>query len=253
MKLKNKIITYLVIPILIFSAWIVIYWLGVFNRLMFPNPFEIILEFINMFSNKEIISNLLRTLVRVIDAIIIGAFIGIPFGLFFGYFKKIYLMFEFIIDFFRSIPVTALFPLFMLFFGIGDLSKIILASWMTGLIILVNTAYGVRHSNKAYLKMARIYNVKKSYLLPNIVFYGALPHIFSGLRIGTSISLIIIIVTEMFIGSVNGLGYAILNAQLMYEIPKMYAIIILTGVLGFLLNKFLLIIEKRVIHWTKKN
>jgi len=170
--------------------------------------------------------------------------------LFFGYFEKIYSMFEFIIDFFRSIPVTALFPLFMLFFGIGNLSKILLGAWMVSLIILVNTAYGVRHSNKSYIKMARVYKTTKKYLFTNILFPGALPSIFSGLRIGASIALIIIIVTEMFIGSVNGLGHAILDAQLMYKIPKMYALIILTGVLGYTLNKIFLAIEKNKIHWT---
>lgn len=251
MKLNNKILSYLVIPVLLFIIWYAIYIFRIFNPLMFPNPFNIMLEFFRLFSDNEILFDITRTLWRVIGAIIIGSLIGVPLGLLFGYFKRLYAMFGFVIDFFRSIPATALFPLFMLFFGIGNLSKIALTSWMISLIILVNTAYGVRHSNKSYLKMAKVYDVKKSYLFTNIIFFGAMPHIFSGLRIGVSLALIIIIVTEMFIGAVNGLGNAILNAQLIYDIPKMYAIIILTGVIGYFLNKIFLFIEKKQIHWIK--
>ncbi len=251
MNQKDKIFSYFIVPISLFVAWLILYWFGIFNRLMFPNPINIFSEFFMLFLDKNMIYNLLMTLWRVLSALAIGIFIGVPFGLFFGYFKKIYILFEFIIDFFRSIPVTALFPLFMLFFGIGNLSKIILASWVVIFIILINTAYGVRHSNKSHLKMAKVYGVKGYYLFFNIVFYGALPHIFSGIRIGASIALIVIIVAEMFLGAVNGLGHAILNAQWSYQIPKMYAIIILTGIFGYLLNKFLLAIEKKMIHWTK--
>lgn len=251
MKLNNKIFSYLVIPVLLFVIWYIIYIFGIFNPLMFPNPIKIILEFFRLLSDKEMLFNITRTLWRVIGAIIIGALIGVPLGLLFGYFEKLYTIFEFVIDFFRSIPVTALFPLFMLFFGIGNLSKIVLASWMISLIILVNTAYGVRHSNKSHLKMAKVYGVKKSYLFTNVIFFGAMPYIFSGLRIGVSLALIIIIVTEMFIGAVDGLGYAILDAQLAYRIPEMYAIIILTGIIGYLLNRAFLFSEKKMIHWTR--
>lgn len=250
MKLKNKIFSYLLVPFCIFLFWIFLYYIGIFNKLMFPNPISVIIEFIKLFSNKILLLDLSKTLLRVINASIIGIFIGVPFGLFFGYFKKIYSLFEFMIDFFRSLPATALFPLSMLFFGIGDLSKIFLTAWMVSLTILINTAYGVKHANKSYLKMAKIYKLDKRYLFNHIVFPGALPNIFSGLRIGVSLTLIIMIVAEMFIGSVNGLGYAILDAQIRYDIPRMYAIIILTGILGYGLNKILLLIEKKTIHWT---
>ena len=139
----------------------------------------------------------------------------------------------------------------MLFFGVGNLSKIALGAWIATLVIIVNTSYGVRHANKSYLKMAKVYNTSKKYIFTSVIFPGALPNIFSGLRIGVSLVLIVVIVTEMFIGSVNGLGHAILNAQFSYEIPLMYALIILTGVVGYLLNRIFLLIEKKTIHWTE--
>jgi len=139
----------------------------------------------------------------------------------------------------------------MLFFGIGNTAKILLGAWIATLTIIINTSYGVKHANKAYLKLAKVYKTSKRYTFLHIIFPGALANIFLGLRVGVSLVLIVEIVTEMFIGSVNGLGYAILNAQLMYNIPEMYALIMITGVLGYLLNKLFLALERRTIHWTE--
>ena len=249
----NKLKSYTIVPVGIFLVALLIFYLGIFNKLMFPNPFIIIKQFLALIISREIYSDLFLTLSRVILGTGISILIGVPFGLVLGYFNKLYDMFEFVIDFFRSIPVTALFPLFMLFFGVGNTSKIMLGAWIATLIIIVNTSYGVRHANKAYLKMAKVYKISKKYTLSHIVFPGALPNIFSGLRVGVSLVLIVVIVTEMFIGSVNGLGHAILNAQLMYNIPEMYALIIITGILGYLLNRLFLALEKRTIHWTESN
>jgi len=245
-KLKSCVI----VPIGLFLVAILLFYLGIFNKLMFPNPIFVFQRLFELIISKEMYSNLFLTLNRVILGTCISILIGVPFGLVLGYFSKLYDVFEFIIDFFRSIPVTALFPLFMLFFGIGNTSKIMLGAWIATLVIIVNTSYGVRHANKAYLKLAKIYKTSKKYVFLDIVFPGALPSIFSGLRVGVSLVLVVVIVTEMFIGSVNGLGQSILNAQLKYEIPEMYALIIITGILGYILNKLFLILEKRTIHWT---
>jgi len=177
---------------------------------------------------------------------------GTPLGLLMGYFDKIYYSLEFIVDFFRSVPATAMFPLFMLFFGISDKSKIAITAFACSLIILVNTMYGVKHSGKLRMIVARTLKANNFQLFTKVMFPSALPNIFAGLRTAISLSLILIIVTEMFAGTIYGLGHRILNAQLVYRIPEMYSAIILTGILGFLMNNIFIKIERRVIHWTNK-
>jgi len=247
----DKLLQYLVMPLSLIVAALIIYHLGLFNRLMFPNPVSIVKQFFALLLSSEMYTDLALTLSRVISGTAISILFGIPAGLILGYFNRIYTMFEFLIDFFRSIPATALFPLFMLFFGIGNMSKVLLSAWIAMLVIMVNTSYGVRHANKAYLKIAKVYNTSRKFLFMNIIFPGALPSIFSGLRIGVSLVLIVVIVSEMFFGSVNGLGHAILDAQLRYQIPEMYALIIITGLIGYALNKLFLSIEVNLIHWTR--
>ena len=250
-KLYSKLESYIIVPITLVIIAMLIFHLDIFNKLMFPNPLIIVKQFFVLIISKEMYSDLFLTLSRVILGTCISILIGVPFGLVFGYFNKFYDMCEFVIDFFRSIPATALFPLFILFFGVGNTSKIMLGAWIATLVIIVNTAYGVKHANKAYFKMAKVYKTSEIYILLHIVFPGALPNIFSGLRIGVSLVLIVVIVAEMFIGSVNGLGHSILNAQLTYNIPEMYALIIITGILGYLLNRLFLALERRTIHWTE--
>jgi ABC-type nitrate/sulfonate/bicarbonate transport system permease component len=249
MKSNFRMLKYFVVPFAIFLLGVIIYYLGILNKLLFPNPIIILKEFVLLLFDKEMLANFGITFMRVFIAVLVSVLIGIPAGLVLGYNKALYYSFEFVIDFCRSTPPIALFPLFMMFFGIGNASKIVFAVWVAALIMLVNTSYGVIHINKAHFKMAKVYSAPKSYLFPHIIFPAAMPYIFAGLRVATSISLLAIIVSEMFVGSGDGLGHAILDAQLNYRIPLMYAIILMTGLMGYVMNQALILAEKRTIHW----
>jgi NitT/TauT family transport system permease protein len=94
--------------------------------------------------------------------------------------------------------------------------------------------------------------VKGFELFRKVIFSEALPQIFSGLRVAISLSLIIVIVTEMFIGTNAGLGKRIIDAQLVYQTASMYAAILMTGLIGFVLNKAMMALENKVVHWKGK-
>lgn len=238
-------------PVVILVGWFVISGLGIISPLFLPTPLEVLSETWRLFSSLEIFPDILYTLYRTFFGFIIACLVGIPIGLVMGYSNKIYSSLEFIVEFFRSIPATALFPLFLLFFGIGDQSKIALTAWAASLVLIIHSMYGVHLGKKLRIKAAKTMNIKGFRLFQKIILPEALPQIFSGMRIASSLSLVIVVVTEMFIGTTFGLGYRIVNAQLVYRISEMYSVIILTGFFGYFLNKFILIIEKRVVHWTK--
>jgi NitT/TauT family transport system permease protein len=182
----------------------------------------------------------------------ISAFIGIILGLLMGYSTNIYDIFEFLVDFFRSIPGLALFPLFMLVLGIGDKARIGVVVFACSLVVLINTMYGVLNAKKIRIRAAKIMGADKITLFRKVIFWEALPSISSGLRISLSMALLITIVTEMFIGTKYGLGQRIFNSHLVYRIPDMYSSIILTGFLGYGLNKVYMYFERKIVHWTGK-
>ncbi len=236
---------------LLFFIWFFSFKLELIDTFFLPNPLNVIIELFKLLFSGEIIKDLFSTIKIVILAFILAAVTGIPLGLFLGSSKKVYQSFEFIIDFFRSTPATALFPLFLLIFGIDNESKIALASFTAMIIIIFNTAHGVMNATKSRILEAQIMGANKMQIFKWILFWESLPQTFIGLKNGISLSLVIVIVTEMFIGTASGLGKKIIDSQITYEITTMYAVILLTGFLGYLLNYFLNILEKKILHWKK--
>jgi len=250
--MNNRKIYYFIIPVAIFVIWFLVSNLELISPLFLPSPQAVFLKIIQLFTTTEILLDIASTLYRAFLGFIIACLIGIPLGLLMGYSNKIYLSFEFVVEFFRSIPATALFPLFLLFFGIGSQSKIAITAWAAGLVLIINSMYGVHLGKELRIKAAKTMKVKGFTLFQKIVFPEALPQIFSGMRIAISLSLIIVVVTEMFIGTNFGLGRRIIDAQLVYRISEMYAVIIIAGISGYLINKGFIFGEKKIVHWRGK-
>ena len=198
----------------------------------------------------DLLADFLRTVERTTYSIIIASVIALPLGVFFGSSVKLYRSVEFIIDFFRSTPASAMFPLFLVIFGVGDETKILVASFGASLVILFNVAYGVMNARKTRLLAAKVMGASKFRILIDVMLLESLPQTFVGLRNGVSLALIIVIVAEMFIGSEDGLGYRVINAQMLFEMPDMYAAIFVAGALGYGFNLLFLTIEKRYVHWS---
>ena len=215
-----------------------------------PTPLEVVEAGIKMVG--KISSASIATLGRIMVAFTVAASLGIPIGLILGKAERIYRNIEPCIDFLRSIPATALFPLFMIIFGIGDLSKMIVAGFGAALIIIFNTAAGVMNSGKTRAAAAKIHGASQWQIFREVTFWESLPQTFVGLRIAISLTVAIIIVTEMFIGTNVGIGRMIIDAQVVFNIPGMFALLFVAGIIGYLCNYVLLRIEKRVVHWTAK-
>ncbi|MDO8650362.1 MAG: ABC transporter permease [Candidatus Berkelbacteria bacterium] len=247
-----KKVYYILVPIVLLIIWQMIIILGLVSPLFLASPHDVWISFIESLLDGTMLVDISFTLYRVISSFLIAAAIGVPLGLLMGYSKKVYTVLEFTVEFFRGIPTTALFPLFLLIFGIGDQAKIAIAAWGAGLIILINSMYGVHLGKELRVKVAKTMKVKGLTMFEKVILPEALPHIFSGFKVAISISLVIVIVTEMFIGTSTGLGKRIIDAQLVYQTPTMYAAIITTGVIGYSLNKLMMFIESRMVHWKGK-
>lgn len=251
MKTKLRI-NFLIGPIIVLLLWLIISIFKIIDPFFLPSPLETMKEIFILFSQEHIIFDLLQTIKRTLLAFLIAVIIGIPLGIVLGSSRKIYSCFEFLIDFFRSIPATALFPLFLLIFGIDDTSKIAVAAFASLLIIVFNTAHGVMYIKKSRVLAAKLMGATKIQLIRHIYVLESLPQIFLGIRTAVSLSLVIIIVTEMFIGTYTGLGRKIIDFQYIYNIKGVYAVILLTGIIGYLINLLFVIIEHKYIHWSGK-
>ena len=236
-------------PSLLIILWCFFSFFDIINPIFLPDISETISSFFSFFMEKGII-HLLWTLYRTLTGFLIASLIGIPLGLIVGMNKVIYNSVEVLVDFFRSLPASALFPLFLLVFGVGNGSKIAISVFTIFWTIFVSSIHGVWNIPQTRIRTARVYGASKFQLLKEVVIFDSLPQISAGLRIGLSLSLIIVIVSETFTGGQYGIGNVLYESYLSYDSPRIYALIIIAGFSGFFLNKSFLFLEKKFIHWS---
>ena len=241
---------YGVIGLIVF--WYVGIWVEIVDPVLLPSPAQAALAIWNGMADGGLLEDFLRTVERTTYSILIASVVSIPLGIFLGSSERLYRSVEFIIDFFRSTPASAVFPLFLVIFGVGDETKILVASFGAALVILFNVSYGVMNARKTRLLAAKVMGASKFRVLIDVMLLESMPQTFIGIRNGVSLALIIVIVAEMFIGSVDGLGHRIIDAQMLFEMPDMYAAIFVAGALGYGFNLLFLIIEQRFVHWSGK-
>lgn len=189
---------------------------------------------------------------RWIIGFTLGVMGGALTGLLLGLNPKIYKACEFPIEFLRTLPVTAIFPLFLILFGIGNASKIAMAFTPTFLLMLINAAYGVLHAPLGRANMAKAFGATKVQVFKYIVVFDALPQLVVGVRLALSLSIVATIVSEMFIGSDHGLGQRIYDSYLTNDVQTLYAVLIVLGMIGYSLNKAILKLEKHFVFWSGK-
>jgi ABC-type nitrate/sulfonate/bicarbonate transport system permease component len=229
--------------------WFFIYQIGVFNQTLFPSPINTFIKLFSLLVTPNIYLDIGWSLIRMGLGYLGAALTGILLGLIIGKFTFLFKSSEIIIDFFRSIPVTTLYPVFVLMFGIDHFSKIAMVFWSSFFVILLNTSYGVVQSNKTRYLMSDLFGAKKIQIFRWVVFYDALPQTLIGLRVALSFSIIVEILCEMFMGSEFGIGQKITEAFTTYNITELYALILLSGFIGYALNRLFVIMEKKLVPW----
>jgi NitT/TauT family transport system permease protein len=237
-------------PAILLAVWWVAFAFGLVDKNLLPSPFATLADTWHNIVSGNLLQDFWFTFQRVAYAFLFATFAGVPIGIVLGVNERVYRSVEFIIDFFRSTPATAMFPLFLLLFGLGDFSKIAVAAFAGWLIVVFNVAYGVMNARRIRMLAAKSLGASPLRIFFDVVFFETLPQTFVGVRTGISIALVVIIVAEMFIGATDGLGHRIIDAQISYDLTDMYGSILVTGAMGYGLNVLFLALEKRLVHWS---
>jgi NitT/TauT family transport system permease protein len=238
--------------VLLLAVWAGVAQSGLVRSILLPPPGQAWAALLAGIADGGLTHDFVVTLQRTIAAFLIAAAIAIPLGIVLGANAEVYRSMEFVIDFFRSTPASAMFPLFLVMFGIGDGTKIAVGAFGASLVILFNVAYGVMNARRVRVLAARVMGASRARVLVDVYLFESLPQTFVGLRNGVSLALVIVVVAEMFIGSADGLGHRLVEAQMMFEMPGMYATIFAAGALGYGMNGVFLLAEQRWLHWGGK-
>jgi sulfonate transport system permease protein len=237
-------------PLLLFIAWDLVVRFGFIRAILLPSPADTIAALVTGLMGGPLLLDFAVTVKRTVQAFAIGAVIGMPLGVVLGSNEKAYRSVEFLIDFFRSTPSSALIPLFLLIFGVSDVNKVAIAAFGAFLIVVFNSAYGVINARKQRVMAAKVMGASRWQTFRDVLIWESLQPSFVGLRSAVSMALVIVIVAEMFIGSESGLGHRIIDAQQVLNVKTMYAAILSAGGLGYALNVLFLVAERRIVHWS---
>jgi NitT/TauT family transport system permease protein len=183
------------------AVWSLAVWARVVDPVLLPSPISTFRAMWVRMTSGKLGLDFLKTVERTVYSTMIAAVIAIPLGVLLGSSEKLYRSVEFLIDFFRSTPASAMFPLFLVLFGVGDRTKISVAAFGASLVILFNVAYGVVNARKTRILAAKVMGASRVRVLWDVMLLESLPQTFVGLRNGVSLALVIVVVAEMFIGS----------------------------------------------------
>lgn len=238
----------LLLGAVILAIWIVIIQMGFVSTQVFPGPLAVATSFVGLTVSSTFWGAFLATLSTWLLALAIAAVLAVVIGVLIGSSPLVHRLMTGLIEFFRPIPSIAILPLILLLFGPTDFTKILLTTYTAFWPMLVQTIYGVLGTDPVLKDVAATLNVRRLEMRRRITLPSALPSMAVGFRISASISLVLCVTLEIIVG-MNGLGKEIFLAQSVGSVDRMYALIIVTGLLGWALNALFQRLERRALHW----
>lgn len=237
-------------PFSFFLVWELICRFGLVNPLFLSPPSVIIATILELSKTGELFVHIWASLKRAFIGFFIGTAIALPHGVLIAWFKPVEEISNPIVELFRPIPIAALIPVSILWFGIGDASKVAIIAFGCYFPVLLNTISGVRSTDVNLIKVAKLFGASRLQTLTKVILPSSLPSIIVGIRHALALSLILLVITEM-IGARSGLGFLILDAEYTFKTERMFAGIVTIGIVGFVLNEVVVRIENRLTRWKR--
>ncbi|HEX6870465.1 MAG TPA: ABC transporter permease [Micromonosporaceae bacterium] len=219
---------------------------------LLPGPVTVGEALVTLFQTGEIWVHVSASLLRGLLGFAIATAVCVPLGVLIGWLKPVERVLGPLIELFRQLPSLAMFPIFLLFFGIGLQSQLAMVIWAAAWPILLTTISGTRSVDARLIKAARTLGAAPRDLFLRVVIPSAVPYIATGLRLGGSFSFLVLVGAEM-IGANEGIGFLVISSQQLFKIPQMFAALVVLGAIGLSINYGLIAAERRISKWRQTN
>ena len=241
--------------VLFFVIWFVGSWLNAnvikaFNPVLLPPPQAVLQTGIKLAASGELHTHILASMSRVIQGFILAAAGGVLLGALVGRSRTLENLVEPMIELLRPIPPLAFLPMMVLWFGIGEMSKIAFIAYAAFFPIFTTTVEGIKYVDPILLRAAASLGASERDLFRYVVLPAAMPNIITGLRLGFALSFFVIVAAE-FIAADSGLGYLINDARTFFLVSQMLLGAAVIGIIGFIVNIALRRLENRLLRWRK--
>jgi NitT/TauT family transport system permease protein len=235
-------------PLLLLLLWELLARVGWLDTRFFPAPSRIAETLLLLIKDGSLWTNTWASLQRLFWGFLLGGIPALILGIGMGLSRTLQAIFEPLVATIYPIPKSAILPLLLLIFGLGEASKIVMVAIGVFFPVLVNSTTGVLEINKIYLDVGRNFKADRWQVFRTIAFPGALPHIMSGVKLGVGMGLILIAIAEM-IGAKSGLGFMIWNAWEILSVETMYVGLLVIALLGFLFSMGLNELQRAILPW----
>lgn len=232
----------------IIALWQAASGAGLINPIFAPSPMRVVNALWQMATSGLLAEHIGASLARLFGGFALGMTTGIGFGLMIGLFSIFRSPGVALVSALFPIPKIALLPLFILWFGIGEGSKVATIAFGTFFPTVVATYGAVDNVDRTLVRMGRSFNMSAFDIVRKIIVPGALPGILSGLRIASSIGIVLLIAAEM-IGANRGIGALVLQAGNLMQTDQLLAGVVLLSILGLTIAGIIGVIERRLLAW----
>jgi len=232
----------------IIAIWQFATGMGWINPVLLPSPLEIVKALIASVEDGTLFVNILASLLRVVEGFLVAFVVAVPLGVAMGLSRLTEGLVDPLLELLRPIPPIAVIPLAILWFGIGEFSKVWIIAYGAFFPILVNTMAGFREVERVHVRAAQALGANRFQIFRDVVLRSALPFVIVGARLGMSMAFIVLVAAEL-IASSSGLGFMISDARYKFRTDQIFLGMACIGVLGFGLNMILLATERRLLKW----
>lgn len=236
--------------VLFLALWEALPRLGIVSDAYLSPPSAVLASIVQLLENGQLWKHVAASLQRSLWGLVLASVAGVVLGLLVGGFRRLAAIVDPVLQLFRQTSAFALFPVFILFLGIGELSKVAIIFWASFWPVLLSTVGGVKQVDRLLVNSALSMGASRRFVFFKVVLPASLPSIFTGVRLAGAYSITALVAAEM-IGAHSGLGFLTLNSQETFQIPTMYAGILLLATLGLLLNYLLTLLERRLLRWRR--
>lgn len=218
------------------------------TRVFLPPLHEVIAAGVKLVETGQLQNHLQASLTRSVSGFSIAVVSAVALGLLIAWYGWLSSFLNPLLELFRNTATLALLPVFTLLLGIGEESKITIVAYAAFFPVLLNTIAGVRTVDPLLIRAARSLGLNSFRLFQKVILPSAVPTIFTGIRMAGTSSILVLIAAEM-VGAKAGLGYLIVNSQMSFLIPDMYAGILTVSILGLAVNVLLVALERHFSRW----
>lgn len=236
----------------LFAVWEAVVKLSLVSSTTFPEPTLVLQRCWELITDFDFLGQVGDTMKTWLAAVVIATAVAVPTGLLMGYFAALYRPASTVVHAARSVPATSLIPVAILLFGLGFDLKLAVALYAIVWPLLLNAMYGVRSADGLMITTGRSLGWGKRKILVRVILPAATPLIATGVRLASSIALVLVLSTEL-LGASTGVGTLITQYQQDQENDYVYAGILIVGLLGAVVYYALSAIERYVFPWAVAN